>query len=82
MVVRLWRSQGKTFAWWLAILVRVKDIASILDTPPRFSSCKVHIANCRENGAVLATGGMYADSMTLVKRVAQRLEVMHFGFDI
>lgn len=32
-----------------------------------------------ENGSVLATGGMYADSVTLVKRIGQRLEVHLFN---
>ncbi|KAJ3302954.1 Proteasome subunit beta type-1 [Kappamyces sp. JEL0829] len=34
-----------------------------------------------ENNAVLATGGMYADSITLVKRIAQRLEWYHYQHD-
>jgi hypothetical protein len=29
----------------------------------------------RSNGAVLATGGMHADGVALVKRLEQRLEV-------
>lgn len=35
----------------------------------------------RKNNSVLATGGMYADAVTLVKRVEQRLEGYQYQHD-